>query len=54
MYSDPNQPQYAGGTRVTTDRDITGTTNQDLATGNTNPAVPGSNPSPADPGRTNY
>jgi uncharacterized membrane protein len=51
MYNDPNQPQYANttNTRVTTDRDITGTTNQDLATGTVDPNAPYS-----DPTRTNY
>ncbi len=49
MYNDPNQPQYSEGTRVTTDRDITGTTNQDLATDNVNTVTPGNNPS-----TTNY
>lgn len=53
MYNDPNQPQYAEGTRVTTDRDITGATNQDLASGNVDPTGLRP-PSPDDPTRTNY
>ncbi len=36
MYNDPNQPQYSEGNHIMTDRDITGTTNQDLATDDTN------------------
>jgi uncharacterized membrane protein len=47
MYNDPNQPQFAQETRVMTDRDITGTTNEDLATDATNPATPDPNPSTA-------
>ena len=54
MYDDLNQPQHAEGTRVMTDRDITGTTNQDLATGDVDLASPGTNPSLTDSTRTNY
>ncbi len=54
MYNDPDQPQYAEGTRVTTDKDITGATNQDLATEDRNPVAPASDPFPTEATRTNY
>jgi uncharacterized membrane protein len=54
MYNDPNQPQNAEGTRVTTDRDITGATNEDLAMIDSNSVAPSTSPYPTEPTRTNY
>ena len=46
MYNDPTQSQNADttGIRVTTDRDITGMTNQELAAEEINTNTPGNNP----------
>jgi uncharacterized membrane protein len=54
MYNAPNQPQYAEGTRVTTDRDITGMSNRDIVTENTDLTAHGTDASATDPTRTNY